>query len=68
MSIINDIKILQGYIELSKAFAGEQEREAQKPIHDALQRVAEYAHYHATKDIADEALKNIEKIMKGETH
>ena len=62
MSIFDDINLTRSYIQLSKVFADSDEaRRAQKPIHDALERVAQYAYDNAVKDMAES-----EKIMKGD--
>ena len=67
MSIFDDINLTRSYIQLSKVFADSDDaRRAQKPIHDALERVAQYAHDCAVKDMAESGMETLTKIMKGD--
>ena len=51
MSILDDIRVLQSYIELSKVFSPSESLETNTPIYNALQRVANYAHEKAKKEL-----------------
>ena len=67
MTIFDDIEITKSYIELSKVFAGDADAtKAIKPIHDALERVARYAHDCAKKEFLDDGMEKLTKIMKGD--
>ena len=67
MTIFDDINLTRSYIQLSKVFAGDDaSRKAQKPIHDALERVARYAHDCAKKEFLDDGMEKLTKIMKGD--
>ena len=65
MSIFDDINLTRSYVSLAEAFAPDEEsRKGQKPIHDAIKRVAQYAHDCAVKDMAESGMETLEKIMK----
>jgi len=67
MSIFDDINLTRSYIQLSKAFAPDDEaRKAQAPIHNAMERVAQYAYEWAVKDLTESGMETLEKIMKGD--
>ena len=66
MSILDDIRVLQSYIELSKVFSPPESLETNTPIYNALQRVANYAHEHAKKEFLDTDIMNGGK--QNETH
>lgn len=64
MSIFDDINLTRSYLQLAEAFAeSEESKKAQKPIHDAIKRVIQYAHDCAIKDLAESGIHTLEKIM-----
>lgn len=67
MNIFEDINIVRAYISISQAFAESPEaKAAQKPIHEALERVAAYAHSCAKAELIGDGMDKLEKIIKGD--
>ena len=66
MSIFDDINVLRAHVTLSKAFSTPDVIEATKSIHNAMERVAQYAHDCAVKDMAESGMETLTKIMKGD--
>lgn len=71
MSILDDIKVLQGHIVLAELF-NTGDMEVVKPMYQAMKRVADYAYEHAKKEFLDNSMDTLTNIMKGdkqnETH